>query len=1026
MSPARVLTLVATIFSIQTPLVSQNRIRDPIDENRRTTLRGSLHPLARPELDRGRVPPATSLKLATLLFTRTPAQQADLDALLARQQDPSSVDYRRWLTPRQFAERFGISRDDARIVTQWLQSEGLTIERVGRGGSWISFSGSVQQVERTFRTEIHQYKVNGRMHLAPAREPSVPAALQSVAAGVVGLDDFHLEAAHLAPRYTLANGTHGLSPDDFGLIYDALLLYSAGVDGGGQTIAIVGQSNVNLDDIRRFRSYFGLSPNDPQVVVYGPDPGIDPAWEFEEDLDLEWAGAVARNARIILVEASDALTATQFAVDDDIAPVISFSAGDCEQKFPNALPLLGRTIAEQANAEGITWLTASGDSGAAACEGHTDSIAATTGKAVAFPASIPEVTAVGGTEFNEAGGRYWSQTNRSDSSSALSYIPEAAWNDSAIYGFPFGGGGGASALFAKPAWQVGLGVPDDGARDVPDVSFPASGAHDPYMIFWHGAQAIAGGASAGPPTVAGVLALLNQYLLTHGLTGTPGLGNINPALYRLAQRSPASFHDITTGDNNVPCVIGTPDCTNGTLGYSAGKGYDQATGLGSIDIFNFIANWNPSGEASSLTLRSSAATVPMSSQVILTATVTTFEGRPIASGQVSFLAGVQSLGTAALDSGGTASLELSAGQLKTGAHTITAVYGGDSRLNGSTGSAAVTVTLPAANSAVVPTLTPNPAYQSVSDANGAVFTFTITLHEMAGVDTKLTDFTINGVSQAVSSVFTDPAIPANGIIMGTIRLTPVPVPAVVVFGVSGRDASGFQWTQRVSGQLFGPAYRMIVNGVGNSASGSLQASPGMAASAYGSGLASGTLSAAALPLPLSLSTTTATVNGVIAPLYFVSDVQVNFQVPYGIASGTAVLEIGNSGQKSTYAFTVNAASPGIFTDTSGSLLPFPSGSPGQVLTMFITGEGAVSPVLATGATPSADIPVTQLPAPVQHVTLTIGGAPATIDFIGIPHGLAGVTQINFTVPQDLPAGPKQVVVTVGGVASRAAVFTVRP
>src|ERR1017187_7943630 len=136
--------------------------------------------------------------------------------------------------------------------------------------------------------------------------------------------------------------------------------------------------------------------------------------------------------------------------------------------------------------------------------------------ASASAAALPQVTGVGGTEFDEGSGSYWNLKNTSSQASALSYIPETSWNDSAIKGTPHASGGGASAFFSKPSWQTGAGVPADGARDVPDVSLSASPDQDGYRIYTGGSLQIIGGTSVGPPQFAGITALLSQYLVANG------------------------------------------------------------------------------------------------------------------------------------------------------------------------------------------------------------------------------------------------------------------------------------------------------------------------------------------------------------------------------------------------------------------------------------------------------------------------------------------------------------------------------
>ncbi len=227
-----------------------------------------------------------------------------------------------------------------------------------------------------------------------------------------------------------------------------------------------------------------------------------------------------------------------------------------------------------------------------------------------MPSSMPYVTGVGGTKFNEGSGTYWNTTNTGNNLSALSYIPEISWDESAVGLGIEATGGGASTLFTKPSWQSGAGVPNDGVRDVPDVSFSASADHDGYVICdesyntntkaftpvcpsgpFGGFDAV-GGTSAGTPALAAIVALLNESM------NSPQ-GNINAVLYRLANLSASPLHDITSGGNVVPCQTNPPttSCPTsgsgaGSMGYSAGPGYDMATGLGSIDANALVSAWS--------------------------------------------------------------------------------------------------------------------------------------------------------------------------------------------------------------------------------------------------------------------------------------------------------------------------------------------------------------------------------------------------------------------------------------------------
>ena len=374
----------------------------------------------------------------------------------------------------------------------------------------------------------------------------------------------------------------------------ATKMLQQGIDGTGQKVVVVGGSELvpqGLSDFQAQLAYFNLpAPTVQQILNPNfPNPGAAPGLG-EAVGDLETLAVVARNATIFYVYSGNVYNALIYAVDQNLAPVITASAHlGCDATVPQALMSSYQLIAQQGNAQGITWVNSSGDSGGAGCDANGIALASH-GLATRFPADIPEVTAVGGTQFNEQGGSYWSPTNSANGEYALSYIPEMAWNESGSLSAAWASSGGASVFFPKPSWQTGPGVPNDGARDVPDVALTAALYDDPYLATFNGVtQNVAGGTSAAAPLFAGMMVLLNHYLVANGAPGQPGLGNVNQMLYRLAETSPAAFHDITMGNNIVPCLIGTPDCTTGSMGYSAGPGFDLATGLGSIDLVELAA-----------------------------------------------------------------------------------------------------------------------------------------------------------------------------------------------------------------------------------------------------------------------------------------------------------------------------------------------------------------------------------------------------------------------------------------------------
>jgi uncharacterized protein (TIGR03437 family) len=616
---------LAVLMLASPALAQQTRIAGAIDSSRRVTLAGHLNPRALASADQGEVDPAMLIPRITLMLQPSASQQAALNQLLSAQQDPSSPSYHHWLTPEQFADRFGVSQADLNQIEAWLGAQNLTVVGVARARNWIAVSGAAQAVEQALGTQIHSYVVNGEQHYANATEPSIPASLSGVVTAIRGLTDFRLRPAVrprgpvspivMQPQYNSANACssaiapsgHCLGPDDVATIYDITPLFNAGLNGSGQTIVVAGQTDIRTSDIAAYRTFFNLPAiNLQQTLVPGsPDPGISTGDLGESDLDIELASAVARNATINFVYSSDVMTSAQYAIDENLAPVLSISYGDCEAAYSAREASGMQSMAQQANTEGITWFASSGDNGATDCYGDNFSDANSV-VSVDMPASLPEVTGIGGTEFTEGTGNYWSATNSATNASALSYIPETAWNDSALVGSPDASGGGASVYFAKPSWQTGTGVPADNARDVPDLAISASDQHDYYLIFSSDpslcgsnprvtstCETGVGGTSVGPPSFAGLIALLNQSFVSKGLESSPGLGNINPKLYSLAQATPSAFHDITTGNNiiSVTCSRAQPNCSPESVGFSAGPGYDQVTGWGSVDASALASAW---------------------------------------------------------------------------------------------------------------------------------------------------------------------------------------------------------------------------------------------------------------------------------------------------------------------------------------------------------------------------------------------------------------------------------------------------
>jgi pseudomonalisin len=598
----------------------KDRITSFIDDEHRVTLTGNRHPMAIAKYDAGAVPSTFPMQHMILTLLPDSSQQEALDQFVQAQHNPDSPYYHQWLTPEQYAERYGVSDADAARIVEWLQEHGFQVEEITAGRRAVIFSGSAARVQEAFHTTIHTYKVGEQVHHANASDPEIPAALAPVVGGVVSLHDFHSTASNhvisqVSPEFT-SGGAHYLAPADFATIYDLNPVYQQAITGSGQSIAIVARSNINLADIIQFRSYFGLPANNPQVIVNGTDPGIsNSAEETEADLDAEWSGAVAKNASIKLVvsqstNSSDGVNlSAQYIVNHNVAPVMSTSFGSCEQSLGASGNSFLNSLWQQAAAQGITVFVSSGDNGAAGCDSSEES-RAVDGLAVNGLCSTPYSICVGGAEFNDtsAPSLYWLPSNAgATQGSALSYIPEVVWNESTTGGL-WASGGGASAIYAKPYWQSGTGVPADGKRDVPDVSLSAAG-HDGYLIVQSGGLYVVGGTSAASPSFAGVMALVVQHAANRQ-------GNANSVFYPLAakQRSggAAVFHDITGGNNSVP----------GQTGFNATVGYDQATGLGTVDASLLVEHWSDGIISPTFQLNASASALAVSTSSSSAVTVT--------------------------------------------------------------------------------------------------------------------------------------------------------------------------------------------------------------------------------------------------------------------------------------------------------------------------------------------------------------------------------------------------------------------
>ena len=661
---------------------------------------------ANPANSTAAAPAGLALDHLTLVLARRPEQERAFQQLLADQQNHASPEFHHWLTAEEVGERFGPSQHDLDAITTWIQSQGLRVNWVAPSRLFIGFGGTATQVGQAFHTEMRSYSVEGVKRFSAASDPMIPRALIPAIRAVRGLYSIEERPAlrsvvgqSASPQVTDNAGDHLIAPQDFRTIYDG----ATGYDGSGETIGIVGWSRISFADLDNFRVRTGAAFPNPAEMVPTAYGGVDPGPAYtaapkekgaldgqeEATVDVERAGSVAPGANLLLVVSAssgnnDGIGADgQYLVQSTPAPaqVINIGFGECESDAGPAGVAYWDTLFKQAAAEGISVIVSSGDSGASGCD-----------KAFATPPANPlpnspnyicsssYATCVGGTEFNDASdpADYWTATNDADLGSALGYIPEGGWNE------PLGANaapqaaaseGGVSRYIETPTWQSEAGpAADESGRNTPDVSFSAS-CHDAYL----GCLAAGGGScvtnsagrfsfeafcgtSAAGPGMAGVAALLDEKL------GGPQ-GDLNQGIYETAENAPQAFHDVTVETSGVSsCSAGAPSICNNSVpsrkglrggqpGYVVGPGYDEVTGLGSLDIANFLAsygNWSAAKTPKIPGFSISGATVSVVAGAgtgnTITITITPsggFTGRVLLTAQVKGPAGGQDAPTVA-------------------------------------------------------------------------------------------------------------------------------------------------------------------------------------------------------------------------------------------------------------------------------------------------------------------------------------------------------------------------------------------
>ena len=827
-------------WSLLSAQAVKGRILEEINPNNTAALAHSVNPRIAPQYRTGSMDPSTPIDGITIHFQPTAEQKAELDELVKAQQTPGSPEYHQWLTPAEYANQFGLSQSDMQKVETWLESEGFNVERVGNSRTSITFSGTVEQVENAFQTEMGKYQVNGREHWANATNLSIPAALSGIVQSVGNLNDFRPHpmtrpaipnSAVARPAYTDAEFQYYfLTPDDVATIYDINPAYNSGYNGSGVTIAIMGQSAIEASDINHFQSAANLPEKDPTMILV-PGTGASQTYsgdESESDLDVEYSGAIATGATIDFVyvgnnQNDSVFDSLEYAVDDDLAPVISISYGACESSMTQSQFQSLDDVLEQGALQGQSIIASAGDDGSTSCLGYTNlTTAQQEALEVNYPASSDYATALGGTEFpagdvNYPNGTYWSSSNISGGGSALSYIPEEAWNDDPTCAPEApredepaealcSGGGGTSIYSARPSWQTGVtiagvAIPSGTMRLVPDVSLDASNVDAPYLYCtsdtsaWSSGQkascddgfldsatqdpTAAGGTSFSAPIFAGMLAIIDGY--THGDQGVAA-----SELYKLASNSStyaAAFHDIVAvgSDDGNQCTAGSTYCSSaGESEYPATTGYDEATGLGSVDFNALLTAWSGSAvtplDATTTTVAAATATDNAGTADAITITVapqsSTVTTTP--TGTVTVSVNGTTATTPTLING---SATYSFTSTVNGSYTIEAAYSGDSTFASSVGTVTVTVTDGTAAASFALSASPTTMTATSGGSGSSAITATSQNSYAGTVDlelstssTVLEEYGCYGIANSSGAEIEGVTLTANGTAAATLTL----------------------------------------------------------------------------------------------------------------------------------------------------------------------------------------------------------------------------------------------------------------